>query len=81
MDIIFILTSDSYFVARYDDGVGKVTDYQRVILENVDKIEFGVIEQMFNLSFVGKGSAGKNQHSMRIAYRLPSEGKSLKSCV
>jgi hypothetical protein len=30
MDIILILTQDSYYLAHYDDDVDKVTQYQRV---------------------------------------------------
>ena len=45
MDVILILTKDSYYVARYDDEVDKVTQYQRVALADVEKIEFGIVDQ------------------------------------
>jgi len=45
MDVILILTKDSYYVARYDDEVDKVTQYQRVALTDVEIIEFGIVDQ------------------------------------
>lgn len=45
MDIILILSRDAYYVARYDDDVDKVTQYQRVALADVEKIEFGALDQ------------------------------------
>jgi phosphatidylinositol 4-phosphatase len=45
MDVILILSRDAYYVARYDDDVDKVTQYQRVALADIEKIEFGVLDQ------------------------------------
>ena len=45
MDVILILSRDAYYVARYDDDVDKVTQYQRVALADVEKIEFGNLDQ------------------------------------
>jgi len=45
MDVILILAKDSYYVARYDDEVDKVTQYQRVALADIEKIEFGIVDQ------------------------------------
>ena len=42
MDLIVILTKDSYYVAYYDDEVDKVMNYQRVALSDIEIIEFGV---------------------------------------
>lgn len=70
MDIIVILTKDSYYIAHYDDEVDKVTDYQRVALADIERIEFGVPDQpTFQLSF--RQQANKNEHSLRINYRMP----------
>jgi len=57
---------------RKEDEMGKVTQYQKVLLTNVEKIEFGNPESSFNLSF-GRNQT-KNEHSMRIFYKMPSEG-------
>ena len=45
MDLILILSRDAYYIARYDDDVDKVTQYQRVALADIEKIEFGVLDQ------------------------------------
>jgi hypothetical protein len=69
MDVIVILTKDSYYVAHYDDEVDKVTSYQRVVLADIEMIEFGVPDQAtFNLSF--RNQASKGNHSLRINYRM-----------
>lgn len=43
MDIVLILTKDCYFVAEYDDSTDRITNYQRVNLEDLEKIEFGPV--------------------------------------
>lgn len=53
MDVILILSRDAYYVARYDDDVDKVTQYQRVALADIEKIEFGILDQpTFHVSFL-----------------------------
>lgn len=66
MDVIVILTKDSYYIAHYDDEVDKVTSYQRVALSDVEMIEFGVVPDLFNLPFKSPKSG---MHSLRINYR------------
>ena len=45
-----------------------------MLLSNVDKVEFGAVESgAFNIAF-GRNQT-RNEHSMRIWYRMPSEGK------
>ena len=51
-----------------------MTQYQKVLLSNVDKVEFGAVESgTFNIAF-GRNQT-RNEHSMRIWYRMPSEGQ------
>ena len=51
-----------------------MTQYQKVLLSNVDKVEFGAVESgAFNIAF-GRNQT-RNEHSMRIWYRMPSEGR------
>lgn len=69
MDIILILTKDSYFVAYYDDEVDKVMNYQRVSLSDIEMIEFGICQSSFNIP--GFKSQKSNHHSLRIHYRMP----------
>ena len=68
--MILILTKDSYYIAHYDDEVDKVTNYQRVALEDIELIELGPLDQSaFNLPF--KSSSNRGQFCLRIHYRLP----------
>jgi len=69
LDIVFILTESSYYVARYDDQLDKVTTYQQVALADVTKVEFGVPEQTFNLPFLSKADI----HCFRLQYRVGQE--------
>ncbi|XP_068977457.1 phosphatidylinositide phosphatase SAC2 isoform X2 [Bombus flavifrons] len=67
MDTILILTRDSYYVADYDDQIDKVTNYQRVPLEDIILIEFGQPESTVSLF--------KNKHfyCIRINYKMANE--------
>lgn len=67
MDTVFILTRDSYYVADYDDQIDKVTNYQRVPLDDIVLIEFGQPESA--VSFF------KNKHfyCIRINYKVANE--------
>ena len=66
MDVIVILTKDSYYIAHYDDEVDKVTSYQRVALSDIEMIEYGLQDHTFNLLKQSKGS-----YTLRISYRMP----------
>lgn len=65
MDSILILTKDSYFVADYDDQVDKVTKYQRVMLEDVTLLEFGMADSNGSLF-----KTSKYRHCIRINYMV-----------
>lgn len=41
MDIVLILTKDCYYVADYDDQTDRIIKYQKVLLEDMEKIEIG----------------------------------------
>ncbi|XP_066141253.1 phosphatidylinositide phosphatase SAC2 isoform X2 [Euwallacea fornicatus] len=66
IDSILILTRDSYYVADYDDQVDKVTKYQRVPLEDVDLLEFGMPQSANTLFKMGN----KNKYCVRINYKV-----------
>lgn len=66
LDIVFILTGSSYYCARYDDQLDKITSYQQVLLADVVRIEFGIPEQTFNLSFLNKSDV----HCVRLQYKV-----------
>ncbi|XP_031844810.1 phosphatidylinositide phosphatase spermathreecae isoform X1 [Nomia melanderi] len=67
MDTILILTRDCYYVADYDDQIDKVTNYQRVPLEDIILIECGQSESLLSLF--------KNKHfyCIRINYKVANE--------
>ena len=41
MDTVLILTADNYYVAEYDDQTDRISRYQKVSLEDLEKIECG----------------------------------------
>ena len=48
---------------RYDEEEDKIVDYQQVPLTDITRIEFGAVEQSFNLSFMQNKT--KDQHCFR----------------
>nr|CAD7438977.1 unnamed protein product [Timema bartmani] len=68
MDSILILTRDSYYVAKYDDQLDKVTKYQRVLLEDFTSMEFGTPEHS-SLSLF-KQSSRTAHHCIRLHYKV-----------
>lgn len=67
MDTILILTKDSYYIADYDDQIDKVTNYQQVLLSEIEMIEFGQPE--LSTSFF----KNKQHHCIRINYCVNNE--------
>ncbi|XP_072759943.1 phosphatidylinositide phosphatase SAC2 isoform X2 [Anoplolepis gracilipes] len=67
MDTILILTRDSYYIADYDDQIDKVTNYQRIPLNDIILIEFGQPEN--TVSFF----KNKHYHCIRINYKMNGE--------
>ncbi|XP_012287768.1 phosphatidylinositide phosphatase SAC2 isoform X2 [Orussus abietinus] len=67
MDTILILTRDSYYVADYDDQIDKVTNYQRVALQDIVLIEFGQPESTVSLF------KNKHHYCVRINYKMRGE--------
>lgn len=65
MDAILILTKDSYFSADYDDQVDKVTKYQRVLLQDITMLEFGMAESSNSLF-----RSSKYKYCIRINYKI-----------
>jgi hypothetical protein len=64
MDSIFILTRNSYYVADYDEQIDKVTNYQRVLLQDIILIECGPSENTASLL------KNKNHYCIRINYKV-----------
>lgn len=62
MDIILLLSQKAYYVAHYDDDTDHVTSYQKISLNDLDKIEIGLI------------SIGKHrQMCVRIFYKRTTD--------
>ncbi|XP_022241087.1 phosphatidylinositide phosphatase SAC2-like [Limulus polyphemus] len=51
MDTILVLTKESYFAAEYDDETDRITKYQRVLLEDLVKIELGPEPSLFKSKY------------------------------
>ncbi|XP_059175454.1 phosphatidylinositide phosphatase SAC2-like [Physella acuta] len=51
MDIVLLLSQRSVYVAWYDDEAEQVTKYQRIFLEDVEKIEIGMEPAVFKSKF------------------------------
>lgn len=65
MDSILILTKDSYFIADYDDQVDKITKYQRVYLQDLTLLEFGMAESASSLF-----KTSKYRYCIRLNYKV-----------
>lgn len=65
MDSILILTKDSYFMADYDDQLDKVTKYQRVLLQDITMLEFGMAESNNSLF-----KSSNYKYCIRISYKV-----------
>ncbi|XP_044737483.1 phosphatidylinositide phosphatase SAC2 [Chrysoperla carnea] len=75
MDAILILTKDSYYVADYDEQIDKVTKYQRVLLEDITLLEFGLADittpaAAISSLFKNSSSARSQHHCIRINYKV-----------
>nr|KAG5714248.1 hypothetical protein BaRGS_018465 [Batillaria attramentaria] len=63
MDVILLLSQRSVYVAWYDDEEEQVTQYQRIFLEDVERLEIGAEPAVFKSRFV----------CMRLYYRHMAE--------
>ncbi|PNF21521.1 hypothetical protein B7P43_G13512, partial [Cryptotermes secundus] len=71
MDTVLILTRDSYYVAEYDDQVDRVTKYQRIFLDDLTLIEFGIPEHGGAVSLF-KQTSKTEHHCIRLHYKVAS---------
>lgn len=65
MDIVLILTKDCYYVADYDDQTDRIVKYQKVLLEDLEKIELGAEPNWSNVPF---GSIRGSQNNRVVSY-------------
>ncbi|XP_069844255.1 phosphatidylinositide phosphatase SAC2 isoform X3 [Dipodomys merriami] len=89
VDVLLLLSNAAYYVAYYDDEVDKVNQYQRLSLEDLEKIEIGPEPTLFGkpkfscmrLHYRYKGASGYF-HTLRAVMRNPEEdGKDTLQCI
>ncbi|XP_059982039.1 phosphatidylinositide phosphatase SAC2 isoform X4 [Lagenorhynchus albirostris] len=89
VDVLLLLSNSAYYVAYYDDEVDKVNQYQRLSLEDLEKIEIGPEPTLFGkakfscmrLHYRYKEASGYF-HTLRAAMRNPEEdGKDTLQCI
>ncbi|CAG2173959.1 unnamed protein product, partial [Oppiella nova] len=69
MDTVLVLTKDCYYVAEYDDQTDRIIKYQKVLLEDLEKIELGSEpNQIFSMT--------KNNQSCCIRFHYSIAGQS-----
>nr|KAF6456503.1 inositol polyphosphate-5-phosphatase F [Rousettus aegyptiacus] len=89
VDVLLLLSNSAYYIAYYDDEVDKVNQYQRLSLEDLEKIEIGPEPTLFGkpkfscmrLHYRYKGASGYF-HTLRAVMRNPEEdGKDTLQCI
>ncbi|XP_059517596.1 phosphatidylinositide phosphatase SAC2 isoform X3 [Myotis daubentonii] len=89
VDVLLLLSNSAYYVAYYDDEVDKVNQYQRLSLEDLEKIEIGPEPTLFGkpkfscmrLHYRYKETSGYF-HTLRAVMRNPEEdGKDTLQCI
>uniref|UniRef100_A0A2K6UXZ1 Inositol polyphosphate-5-phosphatase F n=1 Tax=Saimiri boliviensis boliviensis TaxID=39432 RepID=A0A2K6UXZ1_SAIBB len=89
VDVLLLLSNSAYYVAYYDDEVDKVNQYQRLSLEDLEKIEIGPEPTLFGkpkfscmrLYYRYKEASGYF-HTLRAVVRNPEEdGKDTLQCI
>ncbi|KAI1278468.1 Phosphatidylinositide phosphatase SAC2 [Halotydeus destructor] len=74
MNTVLILTKDSYYVSEYDDQTDRIIRYQSVLLDDLEKIEFGsepvsnVLSASRVRSFVKSSSRQSHSYCIRLHY-------------
>uniref|UniRef100_A0A2D4J751 SAC domain-containing protein n=3 Tax=Micrurus lemniscatus lemniscatus TaxID=129467 RepID=A0A2D4J751_MICLE len=89
VDVLLLLSNSAYYIAYYDDEIDKVNQYQRLTLENLEKIEIGPEPTFFGkpkfscmrLHYKYKDTSGYF-HTLRAVVRSPEEdGKDTLQCI
>ncbi|XP_077311591.1 phosphatidylinositide phosphatase SAC2 [Lithobates pipiens] len=89
VEVLLLLSNCAYYVAYYDDEVDKVNQYQRLSLDDLEKIEIGPEPTFFGkpkfscmrLHYRHKGTSGYF-HTLRAVARSPEEdGKDTLLCI
>ncbi|KAL9982827.1 hypothetical protein ACROYT_G004936 [Oculina patagonica] len=86
-DVILLLTYHAYYVASYDDEAERITQYERIAVEDLEKIEIG-----FETSFKSKylfiriyrrheGNSGYFHTLRTIQHRTAEDARSVLLCI
>ncbi|KAG9341006.1 hypothetical protein JZ751_019759 [Albula glossodonta] len=89
VDVLLLLSNSAYYVAYYDDEADKVTQYQRLGLEDLEKIEIGPEPTLFGKPkfccmrvHYKNGEMGGYFHTLRAVTRNPEDdGKDTLQCI
>ncbi|OCT71319.1 phosphatidylinositide phosphatase SAC2 [Xenopus laevis] len=89
VEVLLLLSNCAYYVAYYDEEIDKVNQYQRLSLEDLERIEIGPEPTFFGkpkfscmrLHYKYKGNSGYF-HTLRAVPRNPDEdGKDTLLCI
>jgi hypothetical protein len=69
MDTVLILTQEAYFVSDYDEVTDRVTRCQKILLEDIEKMELGLEPSSSSTSKTSKHSS----YCIRIFYVIQSQ--------
>lgn len=89
VDVLLLLSNCAYYVAYYDDEVDKVNQYQRLSLEDLDKIEIGPEPTFFGkpkfscmrLHYKYEGNIGYFHTLRAVTRNLDEDGKDTLLCI
>lgn len=86
-DVILLLTYHAYYVASYDDEAERITQYERIALEDLEKIEIGLetslkSKNLFIRIHRRHQGIGGYFHTLRtIQHRTADDARSVLLCI
>lgn len=72
-ELLVILTSDSYYLVDYDEATERVVNFQRVKLEQIEKVELGLSTSAPIFSMTGALTSHQPYPSLRIIYSIEDQ--------
>lgn len=86
-DVILLLTYHAYYVASYDDEAERITQYERIALEDLEKVEIG-FETGFKTKYLfirlyrrHQGNSGYFHTLRTIQHRTAEDARSVLLCI
>jgi len=65
------MKAGTFCICRYDDQLDRITKYQRILLDDLTLIEFGVPEQVGTV-LLFKQTSKTEHHCIRLNYKVAS---------